>query len=82
MTNALWEYCLVAQVPSGPLIVNVIYYTSDGALTITHHADSYEEGVNKLWPSVIANLGREGWELVSVETGALYFKRVILDTYP
>lgn len=74
-----WEYCLVSQVPSGPLIVNVVYYTPDGANTVTHRAETYEEGIKKLWPSVIANLGREGWELVTVETGALYFKRAILE---
>ena len=77
MKNAAWEYCLVSQVPSGPLIVNVVYYTPDGANTVTHRAETYEEGIKKLWPSVIANLGREGWELVTVETGALYFKRAI-----
>jgi hypothetical protein len=72
-----WEYCLVSHVPSGPLIVNVVYYTPDGARTETFHAKGYDEGMSKLWPSVIANLGREGWELVTVETGAMYFKRAI-----
>ncbi|MBZ0287071.1 MAG: hypothetical protein K8I30_05610, partial [Anaerolineae bacterium] len=64
----------------GPLIVNVTYYTPDGARTETHRAESYDEGLNKLWPSIIAELGREGWELVTVETGALYFKRAIPDS--
>ncbi|MEO8612466.1 MAG: hypothetical protein ABI690_31510 [Chloroflexota bacterium] len=72
-----WEYCLASQVPSGPLLINVVFYTPDGAKTVTYHAKSYDEGMNKLWPSVIANLGRDGWELVSVETGALYFKRAL-----
>ncbi|MBL8161486.1 MAG: hypothetical protein JNJ61_05820 [Anaerolineae bacterium] len=40
-----------------------------------HRADSYEEGVRQLWPSIIAGMGRDGWELVTVEAGAWYFKR-------
>ena len=80
LMNPGWEYCVVSQVPSGPLVVNVVYYTPDGARTETHHAKSYDEGMNKLWPSVIAELGRDGWELVTVETGALYFKRALSDS--
>jgi hypothetical protein len=80
LSQTAWEYCLVSHVPSGPVIVNVVYYTPDGARTEKHHAQSYDEGVNKLWPSIIANLGREGWELVTVDTGALYFKRAVSDS--
>jgi hypothetical protein len=72
-----WEYCVAAQVPSGPLMINVVFYTPDGARTETHRTKDYDEGVNKLWPSVIAKLGRDGWELVSVEAGAWYFKRAV-----
>jgi hypothetical protein len=74
-----WEYCLVSHVPSGPMVVNVTYYTSEGARQETHRAKDYEDGTQMLWPQVIANLGRAGWELVSVDSGALYFKRAVED---
>jgi len=77
MSKPAWEYCVASQVPSGPLLIHVVYYTPDGARTETHRTKDYDEGMSKLWPSVIANLGRDGWELVSVEAGALYFKRAV-----
>ncbi len=75
----LWEYCLVTQVPSGPLVVNVMYYTPQGARQETFRAKGYEEGTNILWPGLIAGLGRDGWELVTVDAGALYFKRPLVE---
>jgi hypothetical protein len=74
-----WEYCLVTHVPSGPVVVTVTYYTPDGARQETHRAKSYDEAMTRLWPSVIAALGRESWELVTVDAGALYFKRLLID---
>ncbi len=70
-----WEYCVVADVLSGPLQITVTLYQPDGAQVTKHRADSYEEGVRQLWPSIIAGMGRDGWELVTVEAGAWYFKR-------
>jgi hypothetical protein len=72
-----WEYCVVTDVLSGPLLITVTRYTRDGAQVTKHRAQSYDEGVTQLWPSIIAGLGREGWELVTVESGAWYFKRPI-----
>ena len=72
-----WEYCVVAQVASGPLVITIIYYQPDGAKTVQHRSKSYEDGLNTLWPQLIANLGREGWELVTVDAGAWHFKRPI-----
>lgn len=74
-----WEYCVVAQAPSGPLLINVTFYTSEGAHVVQHRAGSYEEGTKLLWPKTIAELGRDGWELVNVDAGALYFKRPLSD---
>ena len=76
-----WEYCVASYVPSGPLMVNVVYYTPEGARTESHRTKDYDEGMSKLWPSVIANLGRDGWELVSIDNGALYFKRPLGDSF-
>jgi hypothetical protein len=73
-----WEYCMATQVPSGPLIVTVTYYQPDGAKAVQHRAKSYDEGYNVLWPQVIANLGRDGWELVTVDAGAWHFKRPVM----
>lgn len=70
-----WEYCVVADALSGPLLITVTIYHTDGAQVTRHRAKSYDEGVRQLWPSIIAALGREGWELVAVENGAWYFKR-------
>ncbi len=70
-----WEYCIVAHAPSGPLLINVTYCTPQGAQLVQHRADSYEDGVNRLWPQVLAEIGRAGWELAAVDAGALYFKR-------
>ena len=72
---ASWEYCVVAPAPSGPLVITVTYYRPEGAQMVQHRAESYEEGVKRLWPSVIAHLGQEGWELVAVDLGAWHFKR-------
>jgi hypothetical protein len=70
-----WEYCVVAPVPSGPLVITITYYQPDGAKRVQHRTKDYDEGVNVLWPKVIAELGLEGWELVTVDTGAWHFKR-------
>jgi hypothetical protein len=67
-----WEYCVVSQAPSGPLVIDVTYYTPEGARQVQHRTKRYDEGVNQLWPQVLANLGRAGWELVSVDAGAFY----------
>ena len=61
-----WEYCLLAQVPSGPLVITITYYTPEGAKVVQRRTKSYDEGSNILWPQVIAELGRDGWELVAV----------------
>lgn len=74
-----WEYCVVSHVPSGPVIVTVAYYTLEGARVVQHRAKSYDDSTATLWPGVIASLGREGWELVAVDAGALYFKRPLTD---
>jgi hypothetical protein len=74
-----WEYCVAAQVPSGPLLINVTTYTPEGARTEQHRTRSYDDGQNRLWPQVIAALGRDGWELVTVEAGAWHFKRPLTE---
>ena len=70
-----WEYCVVAPAPSGPLLITVSFYGPQGGQVVQHRTKSYEDGVERLWPSVIAQLGQEGWELVMVEAGAWHFKR-------
>ncbi len=74
-----WEYCLLAQVPSGPLVITITYYTPEGAKVVQRRTKSYDEGMNILWPQVIAELGRDGWELVTVDMGAWHFKRPLAD---
>ncbi len=70
-----WEYCILAQAPSGPLLITLTRFTPDGAQTTQHRAESYEDGVYHLWPTIIAGLGRDGWELVAIDAGAWHFKR-------
>lgn len=70
-----WEYCILAQAPSGPLLITLTYYTPQGGKSTQHRAESYEDGLNRLWPQLVAQLGRDGWELVAIDTGAWYFKR-------
>ncbi len=74
-----WEYCVVAPVPSGPLVITVTHYQAAGAKVVQHRTKNYDEGMNILWPKVIAELGLQGWELVTVETGAWHFKRLLPD---
>lgn len=70
-----WEYCVVAPAPSGPQIITITCYTPSGAQVDQRRADEYDEAVRVLWPQVIAQLGRAGWELVAVEQDAWHFKR-------
>ncbi len=72
-----WEYCVLAQAPSGPLLITLTVFTPSGAQSTQHRAESYDEGVNHLWPKIIAELGRDGWELVTIDAGAWHFKRPI-----
>jgi hypothetical protein len=72
-----WEYCVVAPVPSGPLVITITYYQPDGAQVVQHRTKSYDEGMNVLWPKIIAELGLDGWELVTLEAGAWHFKRLL-----
>lgn len=81
MNQTQWEYCIVAPSPGGPQLITVTTYTAAGAETIQHRDESYTKATTLLWPSVIANLGLEGWELVTVEMGAWHFKRRIDDDY-
>jgi hypothetical protein len=72
---APWEYCVVAPTPSGPMVVTVTFYLPEGARFETHKAETYDDAISRLWPSVIAGLGRAGWELVAVDQGTWHFKR-------
>ncbi|NWG18597.1 MAG: hypothetical protein HXY41_18400 [Chloroflexi bacterium] len=74
-----WEYCTAAQAPSGPLLITVTYYTMQGAAVVQHRAASYEEGSGRLWPKLIAEMGREGWELAAIDAGAWHFKRPLVE---
>lgn len=73
--TAAWEYCTATPTPSGPMVVTVTIYRPEGAHFETHRAETYDDAITRLWPSVIANLGRQGWELVSVMDGTWHFKR-------
>jgi hypothetical protein len=68
-----WEYCLVSEVPTG-MVVYVTYFYVDGIKRTEHRTRDYTE-LTALKPRIIAELGLAGWELVSVDMGALYFKR-------
>ncbi|MBI5667125.1 MAG: hypothetical protein HZC41_03885 [Chloroflexi bacterium] len=70
-----WEYCVLVQAPSGPLHITLTVFTPEGAQVTQHRAESYDEGINHVWPKLIAELGRAGWELVAIDTGAWHFKR-------
>jgi hypothetical protein len=72
-----WEYCTLAQAPSGPLLITLTVHTPDGGKITQRRADSYEEGINRLWPQLVAELGRDGWELVAIDAGAWHFKRLL-----
>lgn len=74
-----WEYCVAAPAPSGPLLVTITRYTLDGAQVDQRRVDGYDDAVRLLWPQVIAELGRAGWELVAVELGAWHFKRPLAE---
>lgn len=70
-----WEYCLLVQAPSGPLFITLTRFTRDGAQTTQYRAASYDDGQNHLWPKLIAELGRDGWELAAIDAGTWHFKR-------
>jgi|GEM_PF-2950677 len=73
--HSAWEYCVVSEVPTG-MVVFVTFYYADGAKRVEHRTKNYTE-LTALKPRVIADLGLAGWELVSVDMGALYFKRIL-----
>lgn len=73
-----WEYCIVSTPPPGPVEVYVSYYTTEGLRRQVIKATSYMDGVNRVWPQIIAQLGLDGWELVHIDqAGAYTFKRPI-----
>jgi hypothetical protein len=71
--GSMWEYCVVSEVPTG-MVVFVNFYYADGAKRVEHRTRNYTE-LTAIKPRVIAELGLAGWELVSVDMGAFYFKR-------
>ena len=70
-----WEYCLAVPAPPGPVQVTVTFYSPAGAEKRVYRAEDYSDGSERLWPQVIAELGRDGWELVTVYQEGFYFKR-------
>jgi hypothetical protein len=50
-----------------------------GAAVVQHRAASYEEGSGQIWPKLIAEMGREGWELAAIDAGAWHFKRPLVE---
>jgi hypothetical protein len=62
-----WEYCKLTGVDEGHKEASLCFYKTSGAQTFSLKRDA--------WEQAIARLGREGWELVSVERNTFFFKR-------
>ncbi len=72
-----WEYCILATAPPGPIQCTITYFKASGLEKHVYNAESYEDGMNRLWPQLIAQLGLQGWELVTVYQEGWYFKRAL-----
>ena len=70
-----WEYAVISQAPTGPIEVTITHYQQAGAVKTRHQAASFQEGTDELLPNLIAQMGQDGWELVSVTPNQWHFKR-------
>ena len=79
MPHTRWEYCILSTPPPGPVQVYISYMRPEGMRREVHDARSYQDGVERLWPSIVAQMGLAGWELVFVDqSGAYYMRRPAL----
>jgi hypothetical protein len=62
-----WEYCKLTGVDAEHREASLCFYKASGPQTFSLKRDA--------WEQAIARLGREGWELVSVEGNTFFFKR-------
>lgn len=76
-----WEYCVVV---SGPGNAAAVFHAPEGRNTVPIESDATEGAADtsEAWSRFIAQLGRDGWELVSTESPsahalALFFKRPV-----
>lgn len=78
-----WEYCIVSTPPPGPVEVYITYYTPEGTERERHIAKNFNDGMYRLFPQIIAQLGLQGWELVAIQTDGTYnFKRPVQAVSP
>jgi hypothetical protein len=64
-----WEYCKLVGADAEHREASLCFYKASGSQTFSLKRDA--------WEQAIARLGREGWELVSVERNTFFFKRPV-----
>jgi hypothetical protein len=64
-----WEYCKLTGSYSEREAAELCFYKAAGPQRFSLKRDA--------WEQAIARLGREGWELVSVERNTFFFKRLL-----
>lgn len=69
-----WEYCVAAPVPTGRSIF-VTFFHPHGADRTEYKLGVHAAHERDLQPVVVSRLGRDGWEMVGIDQGAMYFKR-------
>ena len=75
-----WEFCIVSTPPPGPVEVYVSYMRVGGMERHVYKAKSWDDGAYRLLPEILAKLGLEGWQMVSVDQSGAYHMQRLLES--
>ena len=72
-----WEYCALWRRAGAPERWYLTVYRAGGPADLELEPDEAggERSLRGVWGRTIAELGREGWELVAADAAGFYFKR-------
>lgn len=78
MKKQQWEFCIVSTPPPGPLEVYISFMRLTGMERHVHRAKNWDDGMYRLLPEILAQLGMDGWQIAHVDQAGTYFMQRLI----